>query len=121
MFLSPSGTTSSFTESYSRLPGEHYFWIWYYIEIINLEEGEIFPYSNGKWNANVHNTAEFLYQHKKVQTTSDTEKLMGTDWWKADQTGVMHFQGPDLAAKVCLTHHDEKRFEEGMFCVELNL
>lgn len=28
----------------------------------------MFLYSNGKWNANVHNTTEFLYQRKKVQT-----------------------------------------------------
>lgn len=60
-----------------------YFLIWYYIEIITLEEGEIFIYSNGKWDANVQNTAEFLHKHKKVQTTSETEKLTGHTQMKA--------------------------------------
>lgn len=55
----------------------NYFLIWYYIEIITLEEGEIFLYSNEKWNVSVHNTTEYFYQHKKAQSTPETEKLTG--------------------------------------------
>lgn len=50
MLLSPPGTTSSFllnviTDSMGNII---YFLICYYIEIITLEEGEIFLYSNRK-------------------------------------------------------------------------
>lgn len=68
-FQSPWGT-----------PAPIHFLIWYYIETITLEEGEMFLDSNGQWNTNVHSAAKFHISRE----ARDQIRAWKSDW---TQTG----------------------------------
>lgn len=68
-----------------------HFLICYYTEIITLEGVELFLHCKGKMHWNVNGRRKCTLQQNLCISEEELKELSGTDWQKANQTGVTHF------------------------------